>query len=91
VGAGALEVTDDPVSLGDQVNDPHREVGEGCLEGVDPAAGDPGEVALRDLVEPVGRALRDDLVDEAANELLVGFAAHPPIVPDGTASKATPP
>jgi hypothetical protein len=46
------------------------EIGEGALEGADPASGEPCEVAFGDLVEPAGVALVDAL-DEPADERLV--------------------
>jgi hypothetical protein len=71
VRAGATEVPDDLVALGDQLHDLHAEVGERAAERVDPGRGASRHRSVGDLFEQRRVAAVDDLVDHATDELLV--------------------
>jgi hypothetical protein len=51
--AGTLEVSNDLLALGDQVDDFHLEVRKCALERTDPALCDRRELAARDLIQNV--------------------------------------
>jgi hypothetical protein len=67
VGARAAEVSGDLIAFGDELDDLHREVGEGLSEWPDPVPCGRGQLAVGYLVQHVIVALVDSL-HQAADE-----------------------
>src|ERR1700733_651744 len=86
----AAEVADHRLVLRDQVDDLHPEVRERALERADPALGRGRELARRQLVDGIGIARSDHLIDEPTHNALVGLGGHAPQPPASSISPLRP-